>query len=265
VSAFSKWRELVHTAKEVTFWIIQRLTEWRSSEPFSRPRSDMPGLLQAIAAQDRIGWLAFFEGCIAVEWAGVQEAHFLWLGRRNAGKRWATSLVVKLLEVAWDLWDHRNQVKKHLETTQDIARREATMLAARSEHAFGRSGLPRRDWRLFKRPLSSILSSSLHCMDAWLLPVEIARARKIRRQHARATTPRYQRILLTIQPRSPDKIRFPRSTEFGVKNKAWEPDRAFREIENELENFANHSRRQSNLNPRQLEIIQTLMLKRSRS
>jgi hypothetical protein len=36
----------------------------------------MPGLLLAIAAQDRISWLAFFEGCIAVEWAGVQEAHF---------------------------------------------------------------------------------------------------------------------------------------------------------------------------------------------
>ena len=73
----------------------------------------MPGLLQAIAAQDRIGWLAFFEGCIAVKWAGVQEAHFLWLGRRNTGKQWATSLVVKLLEVAWDLWDHRNEASRN--------------------------------------------------------------------------------------------------------------------------------------------------------
>ena len=52
---FSKWLESIHTAKDVTYWIIQRLTEWRSSEPFSRPHSDMPGLLQAIAAQDRIG------------------------------------------------------------------------------------------------------------------------------------------------------------------------------------------------------------------
>ena len=85
------------------------------------------------------------------------------------------------MEVAWDIWDHRNQVKKHLETAQDIARREATMLAVRSEYAFGRSGLPRRDWRLFRRPLLSTLSSSLRYMDAWLLRVETARARKIRR------------------------------------------------------------------------------------
>ena len=88
----------------------------------------MPVPLHAIDTQDRIGWLAFFEGCIAVEWA-VQEAHFIWLGRRNTGKRWATSLIVKLWEVATDLWDHCNQVKKHVEMAQEIARRGAIMLA----------------------------------------------------------------------------------------------------------------------------------------
>jgi hypothetical protein len=142
MSLLSKWLVSVHTAKDITCWIIQRLTEWRSSEPLSPAQSDMPGLLQAIAAQDRIGWLAFFKGCIAVEWAGVREAHFIWLGQRNTGKQWATSLVVKLWEVAWDPQDHRNQIKKHVETRQDVARREAIMLAVRSEHAFGRSGLP---------------------------------------------------------------------------------------------------------------------------
>jgi hypothetical protein len=66
------------------------------------------GLIEAIEAQDciGIGWLAFFEGCIATEWVGIQEAHFIWLGRRNTGKRWATSLVVKLWEITWDIWDH---------------------------------------------------------------------------------------------------------------------------------------------------------------
>ena len=59
----------------------------------------MPGLLQAFNVQDCIGGLASFEGCIAVEGAGVQEAHFIWLGRRNTGKRWATSLVLKRWEL----------------------------------------------------------------------------------------------------------------------------------------------------------------------
>jgi hypothetical protein len=33
------------------------------------------------------------------------------------------------------------------------------MRTVHSERAFGRSGLPRRDWRLFKRPLQSLLCS----------------------------------------------------------------------------------------------------------
>ena len=54
------------------------------------------------------------------------------------------------------------------------------MLAVCSEYAFGWSSLPRRDWRLFKRPLLSTLSSSLHYMEAWLLLVQTARSREVR-------------------------------------------------------------------------------------
>jgi hypothetical protein len=122
MSSLSKWLAKVHAANDVIHWIIQRLTKWRSSEPFSSPaQSDMPGPLQAISAQDRIGWLAFFEGCIAIEWVGVQEDHFVWLGCRNTGKRRAISLFVKLWEAAWDLQDHWNQqIKKKLKTAQDV-------------------------------------------------------------------------------------------------------------------------------------------------
>jgi hypothetical protein len=133
------WLESVHTANNISFWIIKRLTEWFSNEPFLLAYTDMPGLLLVILAQDQIGWLAFFEGCIAVEWSGVQEAHYLWLGHRNTGKRWATSLIVKLWEIAWDLWDHRNQIKNNLVTAQDLAHRDSILLAVRSEYATGRS------------------------------------------------------------------------------------------------------------------------------
>jgi hypothetical protein len=165
----------------IIYWIVRHLTGWCSSDPFSLIYTDLPGLQLAIEAQDGIGRLASFEGCIAVEWAGVQEAQFILLGRHNTGKRWATSLVVKLLQVAWDLWDHRNQVKHNLETAQDLARHDSILLAIRSVYTFGRAGLPRRDWHLFQRPLLSLLDSSLHYLDAWLHRVKIARSRHGRR------------------------------------------------------------------------------------
>jgi hypothetical protein len=182
------WLEKMNTATYGIVWIIQRLTEWRSSKPFSPIHTDLPGLQEAIEAQDCIGWLAFFEGCIAVGWTGIQEAHFLWLGLRNTGKRWATSLVVKLWEVTWDMWDHRNQIKYNLETAQNLAQRDSILLAVCSEYAVGRSGLPRRDWRLFKRPLLYILASLLHYLDTWLLRVKTACARH-RRQTADGNNP----------------------------------------------------------------------------
>jgi hypothetical protein len=92
-----------------------------------------------------------------------------------------TSLIVKLWEVAWDLWDHRNQIKFNLEMAQDLAQKESILLAVCSEYAFGRSGLPRRDWRQFRRPLLSLLDSSMHYLDAWLVHVVNARARQARR------------------------------------------------------------------------------------
>ena len=141
--AFNKWLDSVHhSTKDITYWIILHFTGWPSYEPFSHAQSNMPGLLQGIDAHDRIGWLAFFKGCTAVKWAGVQEAHFIWLGRSNTGKRWTTSLVVKLWEVACDLWDHRNQVKKNVERARDIPCCDTIMVAVCLEYTFlSRSGL----------------------------------------------------------------------------------------------------------------------------
>jgi hypothetical protein len=61
----------------------------------------------------------------------LSEAHFIWLGRGNTGKCWATALVVKLWEIAFDLWDHRNQIQKNLDLDQDGAQRDAIMSAVR--------------------------------------------------------------------------------------------------------------------------------------
>jgi hypothetical protein len=120
-----------------------------------------------------MGWFPFFEGCIAVKWAGLQETHYVWLGWHNTGERWAASLVVKLLDIAWDLWDHRNQIKFNLKMAQDIAWRDSILQAVHSEYAFGRSSLPHWDWCLIKCPLVSFLANSLHYLDAWLLRIKL--------------------------------------------------------------------------------------------
>jgi hypothetical protein len=47
------------------------------------------------------------------EWACDQQDYLDYLGRRNAGKRWLIVLTTKLLNISWDLWDHRNSILHH--------------------------------------------------------------------------------------------------------------------------------------------------------
>lgn len=48
MSSLSSWLELVHTATDIT--------EWHSLNPLSPAHTYLPGLLQAIEAQDRMGF-----------------------------------------------------------------------------------------------------------------------------------------------------------------------------------------------------------------
>ena len=64
-------------------------------------------LLKALHEQDIIGWHAFLEGRLSTKWALTQHQHFLSLSKRNTGLRWTSLLIRKLLDVAWDQWEHR--------------------------------------------------------------------------------------------------------------------------------------------------------------
>jgi hypothetical protein len=114
----------------------------------------------------------------------VQETYFIWLGHRNTGKRCATSLIVKIWEIAWDRWDHCNQIKFNLDMAQNLARRESILLApVGSGYVFGCTGLSHQDWHLFKQPLLSLLYSSLDYIDAcWLLHIKTACSHQDRRK-----------------------------------------------------------------------------------
>jgi hypothetical protein len=61
----------------------------------------------ALLTQDAIGWENFFEGCIAQDWKAVQNAYFCWCHSQKTGCRWTASLIQKLWDISWDLWEHR--------------------------------------------------------------------------------------------------------------------------------------------------------------
>jgi hypothetical protein len=60
--------------------------------------------------QFRIGWRHFFEGKPAIGWTNAYRETAKVAVTEAQGLRWLVALHMKLINVAWDLWNHRNGV-----------------------------------------------------------------------------------------------------------------------------------------------------------
>jgi hypothetical protein len=89
--------------------------------PYSTPLSQ-DCKQAAIAKQDTLGWDSFLEGTIATEWQSVQATYYLFLQSSKTTLRWASALIRKTWEVAWDQWEYRNGI-----TVEEIERIELTI------------------------------------------------------------------------------------------------------------------------------------------
>ena len=171
------WLLSVDTIPGVADLIVDRLREWRTSEyaPDNPIDHTFPGVAAAFAAQDAIGWNRFLEGCIALEWQSTQDRYYKWLESRRTGFRWASALIVKLLDVAWDQWEHRNSYvhpRQRIGADQPLP---ATDDAIRAEWERGRADLPTREHHHFEGTLEERLSSPPTVRRAWLKNVRAAR------------------------------------------------------------------------------------------
>ena len=50
-------------------------------------------------------------------WAETQQCYFTFLRSRRMGKQWLSALILKLWDIAWDMWDHQNKVEHNGDET----------------------------------------------------------------------------------------------------------------------------------------------------
>lgn len=107
-------------------------------------------------------------GMLVKQWAEVQHQYYLWLNRHTTGQRWLARLILKLWEIAWDLWSHRYMVmtspnsfamtQLHLDLDDSILRAYDVFTPDPPLHLA----------RWFSQPLPSVLSESLEFKRQWL-------------------------------------------------------------------------------------------------
>ena len=99
----------LNTDPNIVEGLLQRLRQWRTGTAPPDEFETTPDTQTAFDNQDGIGWQALLEGAPAKGWSDAQQRYYDALGRRNTGERWLM-VIQKLWDVAWDLWDHRNNV-----------------------------------------------------------------------------------------------------------------------------------------------------------
>ena len=109
-----------------------------------------------------------------MHWAAVQQAWFVLLGKRNTGLRWASHLITKLLNVAWDQWEHRNGINSRM---LDNARHQLTSRLVSAELALGPRNLRGAARRMFFRGYQA-LSLPSQKQEVWLANIHAALARQ---------------------------------------------------------------------------------------
>jgi hypothetical protein len=192
----------INTDPDLVTAIMLYLNSWRNNSSLRNITKDT--LINLLQLQETIGAQQFFEGWIHTEWEIMQDRYYQIIDSRRSSKRWTIALITKLWEVAWDLWDFRNEVfhhKKNLAVEDDIS--VLDLQVKQLSNKLSITGLPEKDQHLLDIPLPRLLAflvykkwnGSNRRHSPWLTKKRQYLIRRSRQEHLR----RYQLMILSMQ------------------------------------------------------------------
>ena len=153
--------------------IIAFKSRHSNTEPVPLPVTVSPTATAAFHIQDQYGWEGFLLGFLVKEWELTPSAYLLSIQSKLSPKRWCTTIIRKLWDIAWDLWDHRNGFIHNRDTGCEIEFLNAEIT---KYYRNGHSHLSSSAKELFRQPLAHSLQSSLPNKQLWVQRSESAHA-----------------------------------------------------------------------------------------
>ena len=137
------------------------------------------------------------EGCTSKQWEEIQEHYLLTIGSRASPKRWTSSLIPKMWDVAWDQWQHRNDAVHSGQQAQRVS--EEVNDRIRDEWRQGTRGLDLNTRALFRATtFERLLERTIQHRRSWLGSVTLGRAnpqQPTRQQRQRQETSRMRHLM----------------------------------------------------------------------
>ena len=151
MTKLDEWMKLQETEPDMHKHLLGHLQNWRKDRRYHMGWAMSPLLIRAMRQQTEIGWYNFILGRHHLSFEAIQHAHYLENKSKRTGRRWAVALNKKLMEVAWDMWDHRNSILHHTSDNFHIKMVEVDVdLAIAREFRKGKRQVLKRDKELFK-------------------------------------------------------------------------------------------------------------------
>lgn len=113
IAKLEQWLQDSLTDPDITTHITTRLLDWYNGQENGDDVSFIP-----VTEQNMIGWAYVIEGWICKSWRYKQAQSLQQINSAKSSLRWATALIQKLWDIAWDLWEHCNDIE-HLNDIQE--------------------------------------------------------------------------------------------------------------------------------------------------
>ena len=173
------WFQTNDTHPEIASNLYTILYEWsrRPSSfrlPFIYTADNI--LMRTIRNQHDVGWYNMLLGMQLQGWADIQDSYYRSIPNcQKTGNSWASKLQFELWGIVWDMWQHRQEVRREAPTADDIVMQEEAREAAISELRTGLGPLPPLYTIYFSISRVKLLEKSSTDLRAWLRVIRGAR------------------------------------------------------------------------------------------
>ena len=157
--------------------IITILKKWRNGRTITKSEFTKDfGIRDAIEDQANIGWNNFVMGRWSKKWRLVQQRYIKQTKSKRSSLRWTTSIINKLLNVVWDIWNFRNSLIHGMGGINDRARHKELNTQIKQQFEIGFNELLLSDHRNYRRhKLHTLLESSQETKQNWIRNLNAAR------------------------------------------------------------------------------------------
>jgi hypothetical protein len=171
-----EWMTSIDNDPNIQAAVLEHLKGWCSGPVINSHYT--PHLQQVIHQQNLLGWQLFFEGWLLQDWVGIQQLYYIMIRSCWSGKRWVVSIINKMWNTAWDLWDHKNGLI-HEQTNVNMTANEhnVNQRIPRTYFNHHHTSLPKEDHHLISSSLKQMLSKPIAYKSEWIRQWDITIAR----------------------------------------------------------------------------------------